>query len=73
MQFRKTLEGLVERPWAVDDLDAALDALTRPQPHAHALIFVDNAGSDVVLGGFGVVLDLRAPRASSDAVPGGCL
>lgn len=48
--FRQTAEGLLPRPWAVDNLDAALNALTRPQPHAHALIFVDNAGSDVVLG-----------------------
>ena len=48
--FQQTRGGLVARPWAVDDLDAALAALTRPQPHAHAVIFVDNAGSDVVLG-----------------------
>jgi len=40
----------VPRPWAVDDLEAALDALTRPQPYEHAVIFVDNAGSDLVLG-----------------------
>ncbi len=48
--FSQTLAQLAPRPWPVDDLDAALDALARPRPHHHALIFVDNAGSDVVLG-----------------------
>jgi damage-control phosphatase, subfamily II, stand-alone protein len=48
--FRQTVEGLLPRPWAVDNLDAALDALTRPHPHTHAICFADNAGSDAVLG-----------------------
>lgn len=48
--FRQTVDGLVARPWAVDNLDAALDALTRPNPHIHAIAFVDNCGADAVLG-----------------------
>ena len=52
----------MERPWAVDDLEAALNALTAP--HAKAMIFVDNAGSDVVLG---AVPHRDVPGASRDA------
>jgi hypothetical protein len=48
--FRQTVEGLLPRPWAVDNLDAALNALTRLHPHVHAIACVDNAGSDAVLG-----------------------
>ncbi|KAI8466830.1 MAG: hypothetical protein J3K34DRAFT_432423 [Monoraphidium minutum] len=49
--FAATRESLLPRPWAVDDLDAFLQHMaSRPRPHAKALIFVDNAGADVVLG-----------------------
>lgn len=48
--FRQTVEGLVARPWAVDNLDAALDTLTRPHPYTHTIAFTDNAGADAVLG-----------------------
>jgi damage-control phosphatase, subfamily II, stand-alone protein len=43
---------LLPRPWCVDDLDALLDALTSttPRPYAKAVLFADNAGSDVLLG-----------------------
>lgn len=41
---------LLERPWAVDRYDALLERLTAASPHAKALIFVDNAGADFVLG-----------------------
>ena len=47
--FAATRAGLVERPWAVDDLDAVLDRW-EGRPYKKAVIFVDNAGSDVVLG-----------------------
>ena len=48
--FVKTREGLVGRPWCIDDLDAVLRRFKRV-PHRKAMLFVDNAGSDVVLGG----------------------
>ena len=48
--FADTRAGLLGRPWAVDDLDVVLDCWAAKQYHK-ALIFVDNAGSDVVLGG----------------------
>ena len=50
--FKEAKEGLLERPWAVDRLDALLErfADVSKGPHKKALIFVDNAGSDVILG-----------------------
>lgn len=50
LSFTATREGLLPRPWAVDDFDAALDALAAPRPFARALLFCDNAGPDVLLG-----------------------
>lgn len=47
--FVDTRQGLKPRPWAVDDLDPWL-ARWRSRPHRSALLFVDNAGSDVILG-----------------------
>jgi hypothetical protein len=47
--FESTRAGLLPRPWAVDDLDRLLDIWERKRYHK-ALIFVDNAGSDIVLG-----------------------
>ena len=47
--FEATREALVARPWAVDHLDAILKRW-RGAPHAKAIVFVDNAGSDFVLG-----------------------
>ena len=48
--FEATRNSLVGRPWAVDDLDRIL----QQWQHKHyrkAVLFVDNAGSDVILGG----------------------
>ena len=47
--FEKTRVSLVERPWAIDDLDAVLERW-KQKPHHKAMLFVDNAGTDVVLG-----------------------
>ncbi|CAL5228788.1 g11981 [Coccomyxa viridis] len=47
--FEATRSSLVGRPWAVDDLDRIL----QQWQHKHyrkAVLFVDNAGSDVILG-----------------------
>lgn len=49
VDFHATLKELKPRPWLVDDLDAWLERL-QGTPHQHALLFVDNAGPDVVLG-----------------------
>ncbi|KAI3766763.1 hypothetical protein L2E82_16834 [Cichorium intybus] len=44
----------MQRPWRVDDFDAFQERMgfgdTKPPRHKRALLFVDNAGADVVLG-----------------------
>ncbi|CAK0782572.1 hypothetical protein CVIRNUC_005784 [Coccomyxa viridis] len=47
--FEATRAGLVDRPWAVDDLDQVLQCWQRKR-YCKALLFVDNAGSDIILG-----------------------
>lgn len=49
LDFHATRAKLKPRPWLFDDLDAWLERW-RSKPHRAALIFVDNAGCDVVLG-----------------------
>jgi type II pantothenate kinase len=49
VDFHGTLAKLKPRPWFIDDMDAWLTRLEGPA-HRAALIFVDNAGPDVVLG-----------------------
>lgn len=50
VDFFSTRSKLKPRPWLIDDLDPLVDRLTAGRPHDCALLFVDNAGSDVVLG-----------------------
>mmetsp|Transcript_39867 Transcript_39867/g.113104 ORF Transcript_39867/g.113104 Transcript_39867/m.113104 type:complete len:792 (+) Transcript_39867:122-2497(+) len=47
--FQKTRDTLPPRPWVVDNLDRLLERM-RGQAHRKAMLFVDNAGSDVILG-----------------------
>lgn len=47
--FESTRANILPRPWAVDDLNAVLQVWQRKH-YSKALLFVDNAGSDVVLG-----------------------
>ena len=47
-QVRATLDG--RRPWLVDQLDAFSQRLLHGPAYQQALIFVDNAGSDFILG-----------------------
>ncbi|MEX0884920.1 MAG: ARMT1-like domain-containing protein [Phycisphaeraceae bacterium] len=49
VDFHATLDELKARPWLVDDYDAWIDRLRGPA-HRAALLFVDNAGPDIVLG-----------------------
>lgn len=50
-KFQDTRDTLADRPWCVDDLDAALDRIcSENNPIKKAVIFCDNAGSDVILG-----------------------
>jgi len=50
LDFHDTLDQLKPRPWHVDDLEAWVERVTRRSPYQHALLFVDNAGCDIVLG-----------------------
>lgn len=49
MTFANTRDKLLPRPWARDDIDRIIHRW-QEQPHSKALIFVDNAGSDIILG-----------------------
>ena len=49
VDFHATLAKLRPRPWLIDDLDAWLKRWA-DQPHRSAVLFVDNAGCDIVLG-----------------------
>lgn len=52
MDFSQVRAKLKPRPWRIDDLDAWVDRLdpTRHAPHRAAVLFVDNAGPDILLG-----------------------
>ncbi len=52
MDFMKVLEELPPRPWLVDDYDALAPSLPIDEVAgwAKAVIFVDNAGADFILG-----------------------
>jgi hypothetical protein len=47
--FAATRAKLVPRPYVVDDMDAAVQRL-RSKQYKCAVMFVDNSGSDIVLG-----------------------
>lgn len=49
VSFTETRATLLDRPWAVDNLDAVLARFSQRQ-YEKAILFCDNAGSDVVLG-----------------------
>lgn len=49
ISFHGTREKLLPRPWVIDCLEQLLDRLTTHTYH-QAVLFVDNAGADVVLG-----------------------
>uniref|UniRef100_A0A061SEX1 Gluconolactonase n=1 Tax=Tetraselmis sp. GSL018 TaxID=582737 RepID=A0A061SEX1_9CHLO len=47
--FQETRLGLQRRPWVIDNLTVMMERF-RGQAHGKAVIFVDNAGCDIVLG-----------------------
>lgn len=48
--FFKTRETLSPRPWLVDEYDALAERLLHGPRHRKAVYFIDNAGSDFLLG-----------------------
>ncbi len=60
VDFLATVEQTKARPWLADDFDRLLDDL-RPAPPtkwAKAVVFVDNAGTDLILGVMPLVREL---------------
>ena len=47
--FFQTRDGLLPRPWLIDDFDALAERMSRYR-HRRAVYFIDNAGSDFMLG-----------------------
>jgi hypothetical protein len=47
--FLETRDSLIGRPCAIDDVSRTIDRLAGHR-YKKAMLFVDNAGSDVVLG-----------------------
>ena len=76
--FFRTRDELPPRPWLVDDFDAFSRRWLEGPPFRRAVLLVDNAGADVVLGmlplarellrGSGPA-DMAAPPAAADARP----
>ncbi|NJL31893.1 MAG: DUF89 family protein [Phycisphaerales bacterium] len=50
LDFRATLAKLKPRPWVVDNLDLWINRLHQGPCYQQALLFLDNAGSDAILG-----------------------
>ena len=48
--FFETRQNLVKRPWLIDDFDALSARMADGSVHRKAVFFVDNAGSDFLLG-----------------------
>ncbi len=48
--FFATRRNLRRRPWLVDHYDALADRILRKPPHRKVIFFIDNAGSDFLLG-----------------------
>jgi uncharacterized protein with ATP-grasp and redox domains len=48
--FFATRRSLTRRPWLIDDFDAAVRRFVGGSPHRKAVFFIDNAGSDFLLG-----------------------
>ncbi len=50
LSFLHTRDNLPRRPWVVDDFDTLLRRFLSGQVHRKAIMFVDNAGADFILG-----------------------
>jgi type II pantothenate kinase len=48
--FFATRQRLAKRPWLIDDFDALAQRMLKGKPHRKVVFFIDNAGSDVLLG-----------------------
>ncbi|HOB76334.1 MAG TPA: ARMT1-like domain-containing protein [Phycisphaerae bacterium] len=64
IDFLATLDRIPPRPWFIDHADALHERLWPKPAWRQILFFVDNAGSDIVLGAIPVIRELarRGPR-----------
>jgi type II pantothenate kinase len=62
--FFQTRSKLPKRPWLIDDLDALQTRLLHGKPYRKAIFFVDNAGSDFLLGALPMIRWLAQARDS---------
>jgi uncharacterized protein with ATP-grasp and redox domains len=64
VDFLSTFDRIPPRPWFIDDADALRDRLWPRPIYRQILFFVDNAGSDIVLGAIPIIRELarRGPR-----------
>ncbi|MBI4579061.1 MAG: DUF89 family protein [Planctomycetes bacterium] len=72
LAFQTILGQVPPRPWFIDDADALMERLGPPGRYRQALIFVDNAGTDIVLGVVPLVREMaragtRVVLAANDA------
>jgi type II pantothenate kinase len=58
VDFHDVRQKLAPRPWLVDGLDAWKQKITGEKPYTAAVVFVDNAGCDVIMGMIPFVRDL---------------
>lgn len=58
VDFPMARQKLQPRPWRFDDLDAWVQRITQGQPYRAAVLFVDNAGPDILLGMVPLARDL---------------
>jgi type II pantothenate kinase len=60
IDFKKILLQIPERPWFIDEADALLERVLPEPAWKQILLFVDNAGSDIVLGVLPVARELAS-------------
>ncbi|MGQ9651771.1 MAG: ARMT1-like domain-containing protein [Phycisphaerae bacterium] len=58
LDFGRMLAEIRPRPWFIDHADAVRDRIMSPRRWRQALFFVDNAGTDIVLGVVPLVREL---------------
>jgi len=79
VDFHDTLAKLKPRPWFIDGLEPWQDKVLQEEPYHGTVIFVDNAGPDVLLGmipftrdllsrGVGVILTANTSPALNDVL-----
>ena len=51
LNFKKSFQDLLPRPWAIDHFDDLKEAWLSGSPaYSKAVVFVDNSGADIILG-----------------------